>query len=236
MPLYTYTKYPGPKKRRITPILSAMCMFLGTSILLWILYPILAFEFVYAAKFETLMRPVPQDEVKQTFRTQFGTLLGTSDTDYTKASVWFPQAVPSLYANSSDAYTLSIPKLGIDHADVRIGSDDLDKSLIHFTGAMPGNRGNPVIFGHSTIPWLYNPTNYKSIFTKLIDLDEGDQIMITSDNVTYRYAVMSMKVVKPNDVSVLEQYTDDSYITLVTCVPAGTYLNRLVVKGKLIRI
>lgn len=236
MPLYTYTKYPAAKRRRITPILSAICIFLGTSILLWILYPIVAFEFVYASKFETLMRPVPQEDVGQTLRVQFGSLLGASDTDYTKASVWFPQAVPSLYASSTDAYTLSIPKLGIEYADVRIGSDDLDKSLIHFTGALPGKYGNPVIFGHSTIPWLYNPKNYTSIFTKLIDLDPGDEIRVTSDNVTYRYAVMSMKVVKPNDLSVLEQYTDDAYITLVTCVPPGTYLNRLIVKGKLIRI
>ena len=56
---------------------------------------------------------------------------------------------------------------------------------------------------------------------------------ITYDGVAYRYVIYEMVVTDPNDLSVLEQRFDDSYITLVTCVPPGTYWKRLNVKAKL---
>jgi len=37
-------------------------------------------------------------------------------------------------------------------------------------------------------------------------------------------------------ISVLEQKYDASYLTLVTCVPPGTYWKRLVVKAKLVQL
>jgi len=39
----------------------------------------------------------------------------------------------------------------------------------------------------------------------------------------------------PEDVSILEQYYDGEYLSLITCVPPGTYLRRLVVRAKLVR-
>jgi len=44
-----------------------------------------------------------------------------------------------------------------------------------------------------------------------------------------------MVEVEPEDLSILEQRFDDSYLTLVTCVPPGTYLRRLVVRARLVK-
>ena len=80
---------------------------------------------------------------------------------------------------------------------------------------------------------LFNPKNYKSIFSTLPTLKKGDSIYIKSDGVQYRYVVYDMTVTDPDDLSPLEQQFDHAYVTLITCVPPGTYLRRLNVKAKL---
>lgn len=204
--------------------------------LLWVLYPIISFEIFYAPKLGSLVKPIPSGLTKNKIVNNLSQILGTENTDYTKASVWFPKALNLKLATSTTSYTLSIPKLGIEKAAVKIGGEDLSKNLIHFTGPLPGNYGNPVIFGHSTLLWFYNPKNYKTIFSKLPDLKQGDDIFTAVDKVTYRYKVFDMKIVSPENLSVLEQNYNHPYITLVTCVPPGTYLKRLVVRGKLVKI
>ena len=134
----------------------------------------------------------------------------------------------------SKEYTISIPKINIYDAKVRVGGEDLKKSLVHYQPVtLPGSIGNTVIFGHSTLPQLYNANDYKTIFTFLPSLSEGDVIKVKLQNNTYEYIVSEMFVVKPDQVSVLNQTTDSSILTLVTCVPPGTYWNRLVVRANL---
>jgi sortase A len=133
-----------------------------------------------------------------------------------------------------NTYTLSIPKLKIENALVTISGDDLGDSLVHYGGtALPGQYGNAVVFGHSTLPQFYSPTNYKTIFSLLPTLKAGDDISVTYDGVTYTYTVVELLVLDPTDLSVLEQRFDDSYLTLVTCVPPGTTWKRLNVLAKL---
>lgn len=234
MALYSYVKVKHSRRKKIASLVSLILIFSGSSILIWVLYPILAFELFYSPKFVKLISPVSPEIIQQSQIFEYSQVLGTTNTDFTKASVWFPKAINIKLAVSTSSYNLSIPKLRINNATVMVGGEDLSKSLIHFTGPQPGNYGNPVIFGHSTIPWLYNPQDYKTIFSKLPDLERGDDIFITSDNITYRYQVIDMRVTSPDDLTVLEQNYDSAYITLVTCVPPGTYLKRLVVKGKLV--
>ena len=109
------------------------------------------------------------------------------------------------------------------------------ESLIQYPGtALPGQYGNPVVFGHSVLPQFFNPQNYKTIFSTLPTLKEGDEILIDFDGITYRYEVVSLHEVLPENVSVLEQRYNTEYLTLITCVPPGTYLRRLVVTARLV--
>ena len=110
-------------------------------------------------------------------------------------------------------------------------------SLIHYPGtAMPGQLGSAVIFGHSVLPQFFNPASYKTIFSTLPTLAESDEILVSFDGVFYRYRVVQLIETSPEDMTVLEQRYNDSYLSLITCVPPGTYLKRLVVKARLISI
>lgn len=235
MALYSYKKRHLSPLKRIAKILSFTCIFAGLAILLWVSYPIISFEIFYTPKFTTLIKPIPNEVIKKNIVEDLSRILGTETTDYTKASVWFPKALSMKITAVSNlsSYTLDIPKLGIEKAKVVVGSEDLSKSLIHFTGPLPGNYGNPVVFGHSTLLWLYNPKDYKTIFSKLPELDFDDEILTKVDEITYRYRVFEMKIVSPDNLSALEQNSDAPYLTLVTCVPPGTFLRRLIIKARL---
>lgn len=193
--------------------------------------PILGYEIFSAPRFKKpeLISPVAKPSI-----------LAAKDPyplDLTKASNWFVDEYRGLDVVYSGIqyYNLAIPKLGIKSATAKISGDDLAKSLIHYRGtALPGQRGNAVIFGHSILPQFFNPENYLSIFSTLPTLKKGDEVSISYDGINYTYRVEEMYEVGPQDIQVLEQRYDDSYVTLITCVPPGTYLRRLVVKGRLV--
>lgn len=220
-------------KKRAVRVLSFGLILLGILLILNTSVPIVGYEIFSSPKYKTtrLISPVPEGDV-----------LGEKATEpyplnLTRASNWFV-GTPDLPDISSKVryYNLSIPKLKIDGATVEIGGDNLAKNLIHYRGtALPGKPGNTVIFGHSTLPQLFNPKNYLSIFSKLPTLKTGDEIKLDYDGIVYTYRIEEMFEVKPIEFRVLEQRYDDSYLTLITCVPPGTYLRRLVVRARLVQ-
>lgn len=230
-------------------------MALGFLLIVLALWPIISFNLIIAPKFISMVKPVPESLLlispqKQGFTgvnllAAKGSLVKAQEedrdltrADYSKASVWFPTK-PAITISQTDSksYSLSIPKLKIKDALVIVGADDLSKSLIHYGGtSLPGEYGNSVVFGHSVLPYFYNPKDYKTIFSTLPSLSEDDEIFVNYGGITYRYKIEEMRVISPNDVSILEQRFDDSYLSLVTCVPPGTYEKRLWVKAKLTKI
>ncbi len=172
-------------------------------------------------------------------------VLGSNDAfssnlkDFTQAKLWFPGKKNSgeKLVSGAAEYSLTIPKINITKARVVVGGEDLTKSLIHYVPrSMPGEFGNVAIFGHSTLPQLYDEKDYKTIFTYLPSLQKGDQIIVNVGDLEYEYEVYDMFVVSPDKISVLDQQYDASYLTLVTCVPPGTFWKRLVIKAKLIKL
>lgn len=109
--------------------------------------------------------------------------------------------------------------------DIQNGLKD---GVVHYPGtALPGQRGNVFITGHSSY-YLWDPGRYKDVFALLHELALGDTITVFYNENRYDYKVTEIKVVHPNEVNVLQQ-TDDKRITLMTCTPIGTALNRLIV-------
>lgn len=149
----------------------------------------------------------------------------------------FPAFVSSLYRETKPNYqefSLSVPALKIDNARVLVDSNELSKGLVHLSGsALPGEKGNVFISGHSALSLIFS---FKTaIFGKLADLKKGDKIIIEAGRVKYTYSVLKLKVVDPKDVSVvLPPDNLERYISLMTCVPPGLNLKRLVVLGKMI--
>ena len=159
--------------------------------------------------------------------------------DYTKASNWFVGGASYEAFSTSKVvfYNLSIPKLKIDNALVAVSGEDLSKNLIQYPGtALPGKRGNAVIFGHSILPIFYSPKDYLAIFSTLPTLKAGDEITVEYDGISYRYRVETMFEVAPTDIQVLDQDDSDSFLTLVTCVPPGDPRKpkRLIVRARVV--
>lgn len=90
-----------------------------------------------------------------------------------------------------------------------------------------------MIFGHSTLPQLFDPTNYKAIFATLHTLKAGDTFEVTVDDTSYSYKIFSISITTPDDMNIFSQSYDNSYITLVTCTPPGTIWKRLVIRASL---
>lgn len=105
----------------------------------------------------------------------------------------------------------------------------LERGVVHYASTpSPGEKGNAVIVGHSSNNIL-NQGKYKFAFVLLNRLEPGDTIVLTKDRKRYAYKVYEKKIVKPSDVSVLQSTGKPATVTLITCDPPGTSLNRLVV-------
>lgn len=233
-------KHNTPQKKAVS-LFSYVFLTIGALLLFWSFYPIVSFE-IYSRIFlkNAMASPVSKDAVPSL--KEANSVLGVFNIfsnnlrDYTKASIWFPNRPQGKFTTTSTVgkYTLSIPRLNIEEARVVVGGEDLTKSLVHYLPqSMPGEYGNVAIFGHSTLPQLYNVKDYKTIFTYLPSLEKGDTIKVKVDDTEYEYEVTNSFVVDPSEVSVLEQDKDGSYLTLITCVPPGTYWKRLVVRARL---
>ncbi|MBI4039728.1 sortase, partial [Candidatus Daviesbacteria bacterium] len=101
--------------------------------------------------------------------------------------------------------------------------------------ALPGEKGNVFISGHSSgfNPQLSdktNLTNYKDIQNLQRVYEIKDLVM----GKTFTYKVTGMMVVDPKNLSVINPPDQNGrYISLMTCVPPGTFFKRLVVLGQL---
>lgn len=213
-------------------------------------YPIVSYQLLVAPRFSnSFVSPSSEAAASHSFgpplKNEFvssAQVIGTEIDliDYTKAGNWFSEEkIENEFSVETDnsTYYLSIPKLGVNRAEVRVGAEDLKQSLIQYPGtAAPGRYGNTVVFGHSVLPQFFNPKNYLTIFSTLPTLKPQDEIFIYHNEVTFKYVIENMIEVSPSDISILAQRFDDSYLTLITCVPPGTYLRRLIIRARLSKL
>ncbi len=162
-----------------------------------------------------------------------GQVLGVSILNKDNFSSFISNFVRETKPNYSQ-FKLSILKLKIEEVTVFVDSNDLSKGLIQLPGsAMPGEKGNIFISGHSALSPLFS---FKTaIFARLTDLKKGDEILVEAGGTKFEYLVTELKVVDPNDLSVIPPPDKlGRYISLMTCVPPGLNFKRLIVLGKMI--
>lgn len=147
----------------------------------------------------------------------------------------------SSVAVSSDP-RLIIPKINVDVPVVyNVGNDyssqmkAMAKGVAHFAipgaNSLPGQVGNTVLSGHSSND-LFDSGDYKFIFVQLDKLQKGDTIYVNYKSKRYTYIVTKTEVVKPTQVDKLVYKTSKPMLTLITCTPLGTALNRLLVTAE----
>jgi sortase A len=234
MAKYYYKKGKGLK--RLGKFASLGILLAGALLFGYTFFPVISWQVYFAPAFasQKIDAPIPTNKIISP--ASIGNLLSNArsslGTDYTNAYNWYPGA--SRGSKKIGSYKLSIPKIGIENAHVSNQDSDLTKHLVQFnTDSIPPKEGNSVIFGHSTLPQLYNPKDYKTIFANAYKLEVGDKILIDIANYKYSYKIESIVVVDPEDTSVLAQNFSDSFITIVTCTPPGTVWKRLVIKARI---
>lgn len=112
--------------------------------------------------------------------------------------------------------------------------EELKKGIVRYPWtAKPGETGNVFIFGHSSnYPWIQS--QYNDVFALLDQLETGDEIITFYNQKKYVYHVTDKSVVKPGDVKTLwSRDPSKKEISLMTCWPVGTTLERIIVFGQL---
>lgn len=117
---------------------------------------------------------------------------------------------------------------GYDEAQIQ---DGLEKGVVHYgSTALPGQKGNNVIVGHSSNNY-FNSGEYKFAFVLLFRLEKDDTFILHYKGQRYIYKVFNKQVIEPNNFT-LTQPTDKPVTTLITCTPPGTSWKRLVIQAE----
>lgn len=98
--------------------------------------------------------------------------------------------------------------------------------------ALPGETGNFAISAHRT--------TYGKPFADVDQLEEGDSLVVQTEDTWFVYTIESWDIVLPHEVEVIAPMPgqpgvepDDRYITLTTCHPKFSAAERWIVHGRL---
>lgn len=226
-------EYDFEKSKRKDRIFAATLSIVGLVAVLFAAGPILIWSFTSLSLFGSKIgnSPIPNGEVLAIQDENIDVQVKEDEGGFSYFTTTY-----SPTEKRPENFYVTIPKLGIKKAVAKVDSLDFYKNLSHFPGtALPGEVGNVFITGHSVLPQFAKPEDYNTIFTKLPDLDVGDIVDIDFEENKYRYVVQYKKVVNPKDLSVLKPISRGAKnLTLMTCVPPGTSLKRMVVVTSLI--
>jgi sortase A len=122
---------------------------------------------------------------------------------------------------------IAVPRIGLDTTLYEgLWETVIDVGPGYWPGtAKPGGWGNTVIAGHRV--------TYSHPFRDLGVLVPGDQIIVSTSDGSFTYAVTESFVVDPSAVWIADQKPGRT-LTLFTCHPPGSEAYRLVVRAELV--
>lgn len=106
---------------------------------------------------------------------------------------------------------------------------ELENGVIRYPwSTKPWNNGNTFIFWHSSnYPWV--KWDYNDVFALLDKVTHNDEVIVYYNQKKYKYKITEKKVITPWDVEILKRDNNKDEITIMTCRPIWTTLNRLIV-------
>lgn len=142
-------------------------------------------------------------------------------------------------------FSIVIEKIGINApivADVAVTDKDaykeaLKQGVAHaFVSAKPSSEpGNVYLFAHASLNF-WELGKYATTFNLVRKLDRGDRIHIFYKGKIFVYETVNKEVVEGWNIYPVTRPVIEPLLTLQTCDPPGTTLNRLVVTAKLIEV
>ncbi len=171
---------------------------------------------VLAVGLGTMLYPAYTENSYQTFQDKLKNAAEAERTRETGQSMSMPVIPGEAVAR------LEIPNIGLDvYVMSGVGGAVLKQAPGHYEETpLPEGQGNSAIAGHRTM--------HGHPFLELDELTVGDQIIASTRNGRFVYRVVEVKLVEPEDVSVLDQ-TETPSLTLTTCDPVGSDAQRLIV-------
>lgn len=123
---------------------------------------------------------------------------------------------------------ITIPKIGVN-LPIYHGTDaeTLEKGVGHIEStSLPigGAYRHAVLTGHRGLPSA-------ELFTRLDELEPGDQFYLHVLDATLAYQVDQILTVEPQELETLVAEPGQDYVTLVTCTPYGINTHRMLVRG-----
>lgn len=160
-------------------------------------------------------------------------LLGFAYTFNPLITAYLPHEIPE---NPDMSSSLVIPKIQAYSPVIKnvdpFDETEYNQALRHGVAMAKGsvgfeNEGLTYLFAHSSgNPWEL--TRFNTIFLRLGELQNGDEILVYSNGKKFVYEVTDKKEVDPSEVSYLFDSSYDGLI-LQTCTPIGTDLRRLLI-------
>lgn len=135
--------------------------------------------------------------------------------------------------------SLEIPKIEVSAPLIFVENQDkvhktLDNGVVHYPDSvLPGEKGQTVILGHSaSSDWP--DIKYDHVFSRLNELEEGDEIFIYFEHQKYNYSV-ERKIFLEKGEEIPENILTNSnnMLILVSCWPPGKDIRRIGVSAEL---
>ncbi|MGM7701343.1 class D sortase [Pseudalkalibacillus sp. Hm43] len=159
-----------------------------------------------------------QETARQSFTSLSKVYASEENKEQTKT---FPTTGELIGTISISSIDLTLPILeGATIPNLKKGAGRLEGT------ALLGEKGNAAIAAHRSY-------TYGKDFNRLDELEDGDEIIITTETSTYTYIVDNTLRVLPDDTSVLASNQDQSIITLITCDPIKDPTHRLIVQASI---
>lgn len=203
---------------RLLAIGGALVAVIGLVFMVWLYWPVLIAEYQYRFIWSNL--PVPAVTVFQAGQS------GAQKNEITPINLESSITIPKLW--------ISAPLImNVNPLDSRMYQRALRDGVAHATGsAKPGEAGTSFIFAHSSANQLI-AQRYNAVFYLLNKMEKDDEIVIYYQNKPYRYLVTKIEVVRPDQIASMNINTGPQKLVLMTCTPAGTTLQRLLVHADL---
>lgn len=131
-------------------------------------------------------------------------------------------------------FGLEVPLVFAKSIEIKDMKQDLKSGVVVYPGSNPpGQEGKLIVLGHSSPPG-WPKIRYDWVFSKLGELEVGDDVLINFDHYQYDFKVTN-KIFLEKGEQIPESELNDSkqFLYLVTCWPPGKNFKRLVVEAEL---